>query len=286
MSNLIKLKQEYLKRQLPLQFEENLRKVVYGRRTSFKKSKIAAGISITLILGLNALPALAQNLREIPALRPIVDVLTLNRFVAESADGQITLDISVPTLEGAGEIGEVLNQKYLSIAEEEYHRFIQNLPEADSDISWHEAVIGDYEILWQDDEIVVIKNWMAYLAGSGYQVVNYDVVDIKNQLILNLPALFKDDSYIRIISNEVIRQMREQMKDPNGNLYWIDPEDSPGGEVFSEIADNQSFYINSERQLVITFGEYEVAPGFVGTPEFVINYQLIKHLLVSDRYLK
>lgn len=286
MSNLIKLKQEYLMRQLPIQFEENLRKVVYGRRTRFKKSKIAAGISITLILGLNALPALAQNLREIPALRPVVDVLTLNRFVAESADGQITLDISVPTLEGAGEIGEVLNQKYLSIAEEEYHRFIQNLPEADSDISWHEAVIGDYEILWQDDEIVVIKNWMAYLAGSGYQVVNYDVVDIKNQLILNLPALFKDDSYIRIISNEVIRQMREQMKDPNGNFYWIDPEDSPGGEVFSEIADNQSFYINSERQLVITFGEYEVAPGFVGTPEFVIDYQLIKHLLVSDRYLK
>ena len=80
--------------------------------------------------------------------------------------------------------------------------------------------------------------------------------------------------------------MREQMKDPNGNFYWIDPEDSPGGEVFSEIADNQSFYINSERQLVITFGEYEVAPGFVGTPEFVIDYQLIKHLLVSDRYLK
>ena len=286
MNNLLNLKEEHLKRQLPPHFEENLRKAVYGRSNRFKKAKIAVGISITLILGLNALPAVAQNLREIPVLRSIVDVLTLNRFVAASTDGQITLDISVPTLEGAGEIGEDLNKKYLSIAEQEYQRFIQNLPEADSGVSWHEAVIGDYEILWQDDEIVVIKNWMAYLAGSGYQVVNYDVVDIKNQLILNLPALFKKDSYIKIITEEVIRQMREQMKVPNGNFYWIDPVDSPGGEVFSEIAANQPFYINANRQLVITFGEYEVAPGYVGTPEFVIETRLIKDILVSDRYIK
>ena len=98
--------------------------------------------------------------------------------------------------------------------------------------------------------------------------------------------LFKDDSYIKIISEEVLRQMREQMQELNGNFYWIDPADAPFGEVFSEIDPNQSFYINSDRKLVIAFGEYEVAPGYVGTPEFVIDQALLKEILVSDRYLK
>jgi len=286
MNDLLRLKQDYLQITIPENLDQTLQKVIYGKQQRFKKSKIAAGISLTLILGLNALPAVAEGLREIPGLRTIVDVLTLNRFTASSADGQITLDISVPTIEGAGEIGEVLNKKYLSLAEAEYQRFIENLPSAEDDVSWHEAVIGDYEILWQDEKIVVIKNWMAYIAGSGYEVVNYDVVDIEKQLILNLPALFKDDSYIKIISEEVLRQMREQMQELNGNFYWIDPADAPFGEVFSEIDPNQSFYINSDRKLVIAFGEYEVAPGYVGTPEFVIDQALLKEILVSDRYLK
>ena len=49
----------------------------------------------------------------------------------------------------------------------------------------------------------------------------------------------------------------------------------PGGiwsdeECFQSIEDDQSFYINNSGQLVIVFDEYEVAPGSMGMPEFVI----------------
>jgi hypothetical protein len=286
MNDITKLKEVYLSTHIPQEFDKLVKSLLYTKKTKYKKLKISTGISLLLVLGLNTIPAVAETLREVPLLRPIVDVLTLNRFVAASSDGQITLDITVPTLDGAGEIGELLNEKYLALAEEEYQRFIKNLPNEESGITWHEAVIGDYEILWQDQQLVVIRNWMSYLAGSGTTVVKYDVVDLENQLILNLPTLFKDDSYVQIISQEIIRQMREQMKVPNGNFYWIDPADSPGGEIFTQIDPMQSFYINEERKLVVVFGEYEVAPGYVGTPEFVIDYEIIRQNLVSDRYLK
>lgn len=268
-----------------MKLNQNLKDFFNPKSSHFKKSKVAALLTIVIVLTLNVVPVLATNLREVPVVGPVVDVLTGHRFVASSTDGQITLDISVPTIEGAGEIGEELNAQYLADAEAEYQRFMENLP-AEGSETWNESVIGDYEIIWQDEEIVVIKNWMAYTAGSGVVAVNYDVVDITYQLILNLPSLFKDQSYVEVISAEIIRQMRDQMKDPTGNTYWIDPENSPGGEVFSQIDPNQSFYVNAERQLVIAFSEYEVAPGYVGTPEFVIGYDVIKDLLVSDRYVR
>jgi hypothetical protein len=46
-----------------------------------------------------------------------------------------------------------------------------------------------------------------------------------------------------------------------------------------------NFYINEDGKLVISFNEYDVAPGFMGVVEFVIPTDLIKDLLVSDYYI-
>ncbi len=39
---------------------------------------------------------------------------------------------------------------------------------------------------------------------------------------------------------------------------------------FEIIAEEQNFYINEKGQFVIAFNEYEVGPGYIGTPSFVI----------------
>jgi hypothetical protein len=55
---------------------------------------------------------------------------------------------------------------------------------------------------------------------------------------------------------------------------------------FDSIAKDQSFYINNEGKLVISFDKYEVAPGYMGVVEFIIPSNVIADALVSNVYIK
>ncbi|MDE7061582.1 MAG: RsiV family protein, partial [Lachnospiraceae bacterium] len=39
---------------------------------------------------------------------------------------------------------------------------------------------------------------------------------------------------------------------------------------------DRNFYLNAENKLVIVFDEYEVAPGSMGMPEFVIPEEVLE----------
>ena len=45
-------------------------------------------------------------------------------------------------------------------------------------------------------------------------------------------------------------------------------------------------YIDEAGQLVIVFDEYEVAPGYMGVPEFIIPTDLLDGLLAQPSPLK
>ncbi|MBR7132114.1 MAG: DUF3298 domain-containing protein, partial [Clostridia bacterium] len=45
---------------------------------------------------------------------------------------------------------------------------------------------------------------------------------------------------------------------------------------------DHNFYWNENGDLVIIFDEYEVGPGSMGTPEFVIDRDVIKDILKSE----
>ncbi|WP_322020199.1 RsiV family protein [Clostridium butyricum] len=47
-------------------------------------------------------------------------------------------------------------------------------------------------------------------------------------------------------------------------------------DSFDKIKENQDFYINNDGNLVICFDEYEVAPGYMGTLEFIISDKIFK----------
>lgn len=58
----------------------------------------------------------------------------------------------------------------------------------------------------------------------------------------------------------------------------------PGGiwaedECFQSIDADQNFYLDEENRLVILFDEYEVAPGSMGMPRFLIDEQAISGIL-------
>ena len=71
--------------------------------------------------------------------------------------------------------------------------------------------------------------------------------------------------------------MREQMKNDKNKLYFIDDENIDNSD-FEKIDKNQNFYINNNGEIVISFDEYEVAPGYMGVVEFTIPNSVINSI--------
>ena len=59
-----------------------------------------------------------------------------------------------------------------------------------------------------------------------------------------------------------------------GTGDFFEPEDFPyleHGGWFEGITENQKFYVNENGNVVIVFDKYEIAPGYMGMPEFEIQ---------------
>ena len=87
-----------------------------------------------------------------------------------------------------------------------------------------------------------------------------------------LSAYFKNSDYKDVISKEITRQMKEEMKKDTNKVYWCQKNDNPR---FKGISKNQSYYINKQGELVICFDQFEVAPGYMGNPTFTIKNDLL-----------
>lgn len=77
------------------------------------------------------------------------------------------------------------------------------------------------------------------------------------------------------ISREVLRQMEERIRNA-GETYYIKGEQYPDG--FEQIGEEQKYYINEARLLVVVFTAGAVAPEKQGTMEFIIPAEVYSPL--------
>ena len=256
------------------------------RKNIINKSVIAAAVAGVVFVGsINLSSEISYALSEVPVLGSIVRVLTFKTF--ELKDNNFDAELKTPAIEGLdSKLEAMLNQKYLDENQKLYDDFMKEIDElkkADMDEA-HMGIASGYEVKTDTDKLLVIGRYVVNTAGSSSTTIKYDTIDKQNKILITLPSLFKDEAYIDIISENIKAQMKEQMKDEN-NVYWLEDE-MMGDENFSKIDKNQSFYITKDNQLVIAFDKYEVAPGYMGNPEFIIPSELLKDALVSEEYIK
>lgn len=256
------------------------------RKNIINKSVIAAAVAGVVFVGsINLSSEISYALSEVPVLGSIVRVLTFKTF--ELKDNNFDAQLKTPAIEGLdSKLEAMLNEKYLDENQKLYDDFMKEIDElkkADMEEA-HMGIASGYEVKTDTDKLLVIGRYVVNTAGSSSTTIKYDTIDKQNKILITLPSLFKDEAYIDIISENIKAQMKEQMKDEN-NVYWLEDE-MMGDENFSKIDKNQSFYITKDNQLVIAFDKYEVAPGYMGNPEFIIPSELLKDVLVSDEYIK
>ena len=127
----------------------------------------------------------------------------------------------------------------------------------------------DSKVLTDDERWFSLELVLYQGAGSGYERRRHYTIDKTTGKRAQLSEFFGED-YVETISEEVKTQMRKRMAEDENLTYWIDNEDIPEWN-FTSISDNQDFYINKDGKAVICFDEYEVAPGYMGCVEFVME---------------
>ncbi|CAG7616953.1 RsiV family protein [Paenibacillus allorhizosphaerae] len=231
------------------------------------------------MIGINVSTSAAQAFSAIPGVGPFIKVLTIRQYIVK--DDHHHADIKVPGISNlndkALELG--LNEKYLAEGKALYDQFQKDMGSA---VNGHFGVDAGYIVKTDTDDIFAIARYVVTSAGSSSEERKYDTIDKKNQILLTLPLLFKDDRYIEVISDNIKKKMKDQMK--------ADPVKTYDGKVpvetFKNIRADQNFFINADGHLVISFNKYEVAPGYMGVQEFIIPTEVIADLLLSRNYVK
>lgn len=205
--------------------------------------------------------------------------------VGEVAVGAAAPDnADVGNAEGAGQEAGVaklseegvqeINQDMETTVDELIRQFEDNLSEE----GYHGLHVSQ-EVVTDNAQYYTVKLSALETEASGYEHNQFYTIDKQTGNVVALSDLFAEGSdYISVISENIKTQMREQMVADEDVIYFLDDEDMTEFN-FQSITEQTNFYFNESGELVIAFDEYEVAPGYMGAPEFVIPQKVTAGLL-------
>ncbi len=281
-----KWKREYDRIVVPEKGKEKMEEAVM--RAKEKKERIrrkrrirsvgsAAAVFAILLLLPNTSRTAAAAMQQIPVLGNFFQVVTIREYQVDEERYQA--DVKVPevvpehmdgiseeTAQQTKETTDAINFDIRQATEELVEEFKSTMEEFEDGYG---DIIVDSEVLTDDEKWFSLDLVLYQGAGSGYERHRHYTIDKTTGRRAELSDFFGED-YVETISEEVRAQMRKRMAEDENVTYWIDYEDVPEWN-FESIAEDQDFYVNKDGKVVICFNEYEVAPGYMGCVEFVME---------------
>ena len=231
----------------------------------------AAAAVLVFIAVPNVSPAAAMAMADMPVLNKVVQVVTFNRYTQMTEDKLYAANVQTAKLEVQGDaqlqssVGEI-NAEVKAYAEQMIAQFQQEM-EAQGGV--YGLDIG-YTVVTDSDKWFTLEIITTETMASGAETVRYYNLDKETGKYVHLADLFpKGYDYVTAISEDIKAQMMQRMAEDENQSYFIN-SDMPE-EDFQQIAPDQQFYVNQDGQLVIVFNEYEVAPGSMGCPQFILD---------------
>ena len=276
MKNINDLKKEYMDIKIPENLDdvvkESIKKV--DRKSIVNKKIIGSAAVLAIIFGINISPVFADVVSDIPIVGNIVKLVTVKNYTLKK--NNVEADIKVPAIEGLEnkQLEENLNKEFIENGKKIYEELIEEFPSINNQMKY---VGSDYKIKADNDSFLSIEITKEEIQASSYTTKKHYTIDKNKQIVLTLPMLFEGENYIEEISNDIKAQMIENMKKDSNLIYFLESDENEEViDSFDKIKENQDFYINNDGNLVICFDEYEVAPGYMGTLEFIISDKILK----------
>jgi hypothetical protein len=282
------LKQEYQNIPIPDELDFIVKKAIkQGRKSNGRVRWMTAIAAMVIVMtGLNTSPTLANTLSGIPVVGSLVKVLTFKQFQVDEENAKAAIQVPAITNLDNTTLEASLNNKYLEEGKNLYDEFMVELENLKQNGGGHVGLSSGYVVKTDNEHILSIGRFVVNTVGSSSTKFKYDSIDKKKQILITLPSLFKDDRYIQLISENIKEQMKQQMKADPKKVYWVEGVPNQVNSYFTTITRDQSFYINNEGKLVVSFDKYDVAPGYMGVLEFIIPTTALADVLVSDEYIK
>ena len=237
----------------------------------------ACFVFITLFLLPNVSVSYAQALEQIPVIGDIGRVVTIRNYFY--ADDKHEMNIDVPQIEGEdSEAVDYINKDVSELTTALVNQFYKDLEITGN--NGYGSIRVDYEATTNTERWFTLKLSVNETAASSNSYFKFYHIDKKQGRIVELGDLFNTDKFSDILVAEIKMQMQEQMANDKNISYWIN--NSGIGEDFAAVSADQNFYWNENGDLVIIFDKYEVGPGSMGTPEFVIDKGVIRDILKPE----
>ena len=301
---LRQLKEEYENMKIPEAGRERLQAGIDRARMEKKRAEHArrrsawtavAAAAVVMIALPNTNMQIAHAMENIPLLGGFFRLVTVRQYnySDENHDAEVELAqitygedagegasvgeaaVGAVALEGtaAGSV-EAVNQDMEATVEELIRQFEDTLSEE----GYHGLHVTQ-EVVTDNVRYYTVKLSVLETEASGYEHNQFYTIDKQTGNVVTLEDLFAEGSdYISAISENIKTQMREQMAADEGVIYFLDGDDMPEFN-FQGITEQTNFYFNEKDELVIAFDEYEVAPGSMGAPEFVIPQEVTAAIL-------
>lgn len=294
-----RMKQEYeqievpeaLKTQVEAGIRKGKRETQKGSIRFLKGAATVAAAMVALVISVNVSPTIAHAMEEVPLLGIIVKVVNFSTYSDVQDDKNMEANVDIPQVAVTNQDGEVLSdetdelnqevKKYAGGIIKSYQSDVASIEDGENG---NEAVNSSYQVVTDNDRLFALRiDTSIVMAGSNQYTKIYNV-DKKTGNTITLNDLFqKDSDYLDRISEEIEKQMKENMEKDSNLQYFLDKD--VDGYSFDGIKNDVNFYVNKEGELTIVFDKYEVAPGYMGIVEFTIPTSVVSDI-IKDGYLQ
>lgn len=253
------------------------------KKNILKFTAVAAACVAAFIILPNLSVTIASAMEQIPILGSLVEVVTFRNY--QYHDERHTADIDTPQLELQTQLANQQAQENLTKTMDEINAEIQEITDkitkefeayAQNEMGYQDVLVKS-EVLSTAEDYFTLKLICYQGAGSGYEWDYFYTVNLTTGERMKLKDIFNDNAdYITPISENIKKQMQEQMDADENIHYWL--HDDIDEWNFKAINDETSFYLNEKGNVVICFNEGDVAPMYMGTVEFEIPAEVTKNI--------
>lgn len=240
---------------------------------AWRKYAVAAAAAVAIFVALpNTSADVAHAMEKVPGLGKIVTAVTIREYRQDGEKKEKELNAEVESL------STVENDENLKKTTEEINADVDRLTK--EYIAAYEKELAEEgyldveifsKVVVSTEDYFTLKLSCETVSASSDTVEHYYTIDLHTGKLVQLSDMYASDvDYKKIISDEVKRQMRAQMKENENLSYWLDNGDF-SEDNFTTISDDVNFYINEEGKVVIVFAQGEVAPMYMGCPQFVMD---------------
>ncbi len=233
----------------------------------------AAAAAAAIIILVNVSPSVAMAMGKLPIIGPIAQVVTFRTY--ESQEGGFEAEIKVPEIV-ADQGSETANKAIGDYADELIAQYEADLKASEG--AGYESVTSTWDVPFESENMLSIRIYTELIMASAEQRIKIFNIDKATGNILTLSDLLAGDKEkLSAISDNIKAQMQEQMAEDDSKSYFLDSDLEDTN--FKGVTGEEDFYFNKDGRLVISFDEYEVAPGYMGAVEFTIPLDVTGNLM-------